>query len=288
MLRLVFSRGAVSIWNNQKGPVFWYAAGVPGPFYVNTEKLIGKDVADKLLSDINGILQKSGSAAEKAEELDHLVMGVYSSHEEFQRIVKSMVKKGEDFSYDCVSGGERRDWFFSIPFSHEVGKDHLYIFKDMTVFRRKCEGSGSHDGVNALHIADLINNAASYFDKWLPAVAKNNMNIVGTISVINRGNVGMDRLSEAGVRSCALKCINVSFFLELAQKNLISQSTYEEIQAYFDSKEEWAKRYILSNPALFNVKELDAKSKERLEQFVSNDPWNLKDYAPETFAKLKF
>jgi len=119
-------------------------------------------------------------------------------------------------------------------------------------------------------------------------VAKNNMNIVGTISVINRGNVGMDRLSEAGVRSCALKCINVSFFLELAQKNLISQSTYEEIQAYFDSKEEWAKRYILSNPALFNVKELDAKSKERLEQFVSNDPWNLKDYAPETFAKLKF
>ena len=34
----------------KRGPVFWYAASVPGPFYVYTELVIGPALAEKLLA----------------------------------------------------------------------------------------------------------------------------------------------------------------------------------------------------------------------------------------------
>ncbi len=290
LLKQVFSSNAVSIWDNQKGPVFWYAAGVPGPFYVNTEKLLGEDAAGSLLGQISNIVQKVGSIEEKSESLFSAVMEEYGRNPVFQRIIATLIDSSKIFDgqdYSCISGGERRDWFFSIPFAQETGRDHLFIFKDKSVLRRGFDGETIQAGPNVMHVSDLIHNAASYFDKWLPVLKENDLNVVGTLSVINRGNAGLDKLNEAGFKSLTLKGIDLDFFKELQESGLIDADTFAELDLYFESREEWAKKYILSNPELFDVAALDAKSKERLQFFVTEDPWGLEADAGDTFTALR-
>ncbi len=289
-LGLIFSSKAVSIWNHETGPVFWYAAGVPGPFYVNTEKLIGADQSAALLDAINGIVGDASLNPEaKSEAVREAVLKSYRSNDVFQRIVATMIETSPFpiSEIDLISGGERRDWFFSVPFAEELGLDHLYIFKNGDVYRRAGEKS-NHAGMRCVHISDLINNAASYFDKWLPILADHKMDLLGTISVINRGQVGMDRLKEADVKVHTLKSIDLPLFSELAQSGLIPQSSSDEISLYFKSKEDWARQYILARPEVFGLDAgLDAKSKERLQFFLAQDPWGLEPQAQETFKTLR-
>ncbi|HOO52120.1 MAG TPA: hypothetical protein PLK94_12600 [Alphaproteobacteria bacterium] len=289
-LSLIFSSKAVSIWNHETGPVFWYAAGVPGPFYVNTEKLIGATQSADLLEAINGIVGDASLSSEsKSEAVREAVLKSYRSNDVFQRIVATMIETSPFpiNEIDLISGGERRDWFFSVPFAEELGLDHLYIFKNGEVYRRTGEKS-DHAGMRCVHISDLINNAASYFDKWLPILADHKMDLLGTISVINRGQVGMDRLKEADVKVHTLKSIDLPLFAELADSGLIPQSANDEISLYFKSKEDWARQYILARPEVFGLDAgLDAKSKERLQSFLEQDPWGLEPLASETFKTLK-
>ncbi|MDY0029161.1 MAG: hypothetical protein RBR86_04365 [Pseudobdellovibrionaceae bacterium] len=289
-LELIFSSKAVSIWNHETGPVFWYAAGVPGPFYVNTEKLIGADQSAALLEAINGIVGKDPLSSEmKSEAVREAVLKSYHSNEVFRRIVATMIETSPFpiSGIDLISGGERRDWFFSVPFAEELGLDHLYIFKNGDVFRRS-GNTANPSGMRCVHISDLINNAASYFDKWLPILADHKMDLLGTISVINRGQVGMDRLKEADVKVHTLKSIDLPLFSELAQSGLIPISAGDEISLYFKSKEDWARKYILARPEVFGLNAgLDEKSKDRLKSFLAQDPWGLEPSAQDTFNKLR-
>lgn len=289
LTKVIFSTQAVSIWNNAKGPVFWYAAGVPGPFYVNTEKLIGAQAAEKLLSGISTIVAKSGSPAEKSAEVETLVMSEYKSNPTFQTLIATMIRDARaqfKDSYNVISGGERRDWFFSIPFALESGLDHIYLFKDHSVHIQKNPASKALDEHKVLHVADLINNAASYFKSWLPILEETGLKMMGTACVINRGSVGIDKLKEAGIPTCSLKTIDQAFFDDLRTIRLIDETVAQEIDLYFSSKEDWARKYILSKPDLIGKEQLDAKSKERLQSFLKNDPWNLKSNDNGAFTSL--
>ena len=282
----LFSTKAVSIWDNSKGPVFWYAAGVPGPFYVNTEKVIGAEVSEFLLAEISKIVIKVGSLEEKAEFVHNIVMSEYSQNANFQKIISTLISKSRNQfsdSFNCVSGGERRDWFVSIPFAHEMQLDHAFLFKDHSVYTRSVNGSNP-DSVKILHVADLIHNAASYFDNWLPALEQNGLAIVGTACLINRGYAGIDKLTERGIPTCSLKTIDKVFFEELFKIGLIKKEVFEELSLYFNAKEEWARQYILAKPNLLSANNLDAKSKERLENFLEKDPWKLGITAEQIFT----
>lgn len=286
---VIFSTQAVSIWNNAKGPVFWYAAGVPGPFYVNTEKLIGAEAAERLLTAINAIVTTADTTQQKAEQVERVVMEEYNANTTFQKIIATMVRDSRaqfGDAYNTISGGERRDWFFSIPFALESGLDHIYLFKNGSIYTKPDNVSKLQGTPKVLHVADLINNAASYFDKWIPILKSNNVSMIGTACVINRGNVGIDKLKDAGIATCSLKTIDKAFFDDLSAIKLIEESVAQEINLYFSSKEDWARKYILSKPDLIGKEKLDAKSKERLQSFLENDPWNLKANDNDAFEKL--
>jgi orotate phosphoribosyltransferase len=286
---VIFSTKAVSIWNNAKGPVFWYAAGVPGPFYVNTEKLIGTEAAERLLAQISKIVDEADTPKQKADKVESVVMAEYNSNITFQKIIATMIRDSiAQFgsAYNTVSGGERRDWFFSIPFAIESGLDHIYLFKDGSIHTKHHGTPKPHIQPKVLHVADLINNAASYIDKWIPILKSNDLAMAGTACVINRGTAGIDKLKEVGIDTCSLKTIDKSFFDDLSAIKLIEESVAQEINLYFVSKEDWARKYILSKPDLIGKEKLDAKSKERLQSFLENDPWNLKANDNDAFLNL--
>lgn len=275
---LLFSSHAVSVWNHKTGPVFWYAAGVPGPFYVNTEKLIGEEASTRLLQDISRIVALPETYVQKSAALETLVMEEYARNQAFQCLIATLIDRATTtfpHNYDCVSGGERRDWFFSIPFAHETGHDHFYIFKDHAICSKKTGMSLDPAAKRVLHISDLINNAASYFDAWLPALEKHALTLAGTACLISRGSVGVERLKNAGISTCALQSVDSDLFAALSQSGLIDSSVYEEIRLYFTSREDWGRRYIAARPDFMQDESIAPKSKERRASFMKNDPWNL-------------
>lgn len=284
LINLIYKSGAVSIWDNRKGPVFWYAAGVPGPFYCNTEKMIGADAAASLLDAINKALAEGGTALEKQARIKSQVMAEYARNDDFRTLVKFMAESAKnDFAQkpDFVSGGERRDWIFSYPVAQELGLPHVTMFKNGEI----CfDPDGSHilQGKNILHVSDLVNNAASFFDLWIPILERHGAKPYGSLSLVSRGRKGMDRLEQAGLAAVSLLSIDSAFFQKSLDSGLIAKNQQEEIEIYYDSPRAWAKKYIVTNGDIFQAELLEEKSRKRMESFFAGDPWDLKSL-DETF-----
>jgi orotate phosphoribosyltransferase len=276
ILKLILDSKALSIWNHKTGPVFWYAAGVPGPFYLNTELMIGRALSEKLLEQITAIVASGSDSKVRAEQLHTLIMDAYKNHANYRTVVQAMIGQARhDFhmgSATAVSGGERRDWLFSIPFAEELGLKHIYLFKDQSVY---CSQSLTK-GEKVLHVSDLINNAASYFDLWLPSLGKAGLVCAGTLTVNTRGTAGTQRLEAAGYKVSALNRVDLTFFKNACASGLIAPDTLEEITTYFASQKDWAVRYLMRDAALFAVGGLDKKSLERMKVFFEQDPWKLR------------
>jgi orotate phosphoribosyltransferase len=286
LLRIIHETKAVSIWNRKTGPIFWYAASIPGPFYVNSELVIGKELSAALLKKITDILAATADSAERAKTLNTEIIEAYEKDENYRKVVRAMAetanKNFSTNSYDMVSGGERRDWLFSIPLAKELDKKHVFLFKNLSSF---CE-QGINSGEKSLHAADLINNAASYFDLWLPALDNVGVKCVGTVCINIRGTAGVKRLEESGHKAVSLNNIDVPFFEKSCAEGLIDEGTLEEIRAFFRSSKEWAEKYLMGNASLFNAKGTDAKSLERMKNFFANDPWGLREKNAAFFSQM--
>jgi len=287
MLKLILDSKALSIWNHKTGPVFWYAAGVPGPFYLNTELMIGRELADRLLEAITTIVAKEPEPKTRAEALRSVIMAAYEQHADFRAVIRALVEQAKkDFpagTYTAVSGGERRDWLFSIPLAEEMGIKHIYFFKNQSVFCAEPLTGGE----KTLHVSDLINNAASYFDMWLPMMQKASLSCVGTLTVNTRGTAGVKRMEEAGYKVVALNRIELPFFQELAASGLIDRATLDEVALYLTSAKDWAARYVMQDAALFDIAHLDKKSLERMTSFFAKDPWGLEPQHQAFFATMR-
>lgn len=287
LLKLILDTRALSIWNRETGPVFWYAANVPGPFYVNTEMVIGKALSERLLREITAIISGTLDAQARAEQLEHLVLDAFKNEEPWKKLIATMIDRGHGAfapdSFRAVSGGERRDWLFSIPFAHMSDRPHLYLFKNGETF---CDHP-LNAGESVLHVSDLINNAASFFDLWQPSLDKLGLRCCGNLCVNVRGENGLHRLQEAGQTVVSLMSIDVDFFRRLHAEELISRETFEEISVFFASSTDWAARYLIDRPELFDVVGCDAKSFERLRFFIDHDPWNIRSRHEAFFAEMK-
>lgn len=92
---------------------------------------------------------------------------------------------------DYISGGERRDWFFSNVLAYLLGKPHISIYKDLSTVVsdsnfEKTEAIQNLDGKKVLHIADLITVASSYIRAWIPAIRNLGAKICWSCVVVDR------------------------------------------------------------------------------------------------------
>ena len=114
-----------------EGQPFWYTSGKLGPFYINTQFLYGSEAA------ANALL----SVIEEACAGDKLAFygKVYGEIEKqlaacpiYHQLIDLMCEAARSMDVDFVSGGERRDFFFSMPVARRLGLGHLSIFKDLS------------------------------------------------------------------------------------------------------------------------------------------------------------
>ena len=109
-----------------EGQPFWYTSGKLGPFYINTQFLYGSEAA------ANALL----SVIEEACAGDKLAFygKVYGEIEKqlaacpiYHQLIDLMCEAARSMDVDFVSGGERRDFFFSMPVARRLGRAVLLI-----------------------------------------------------------------------------------------------------------------------------------------------------------------
>ncbi|MBP7174957.1 MAG: orotate phosphoribosyltransferase, partial [Thermoclostridium sp.] len=170
-------------------------------------------------------------------------------------------------SIDYISGGERRDWFFSLVASELLNKPHITIFKDLdaTIFYRgKSEKIGSLQGALVLHIADLITSASSYERAWVPVIKKAMGDMKDSFVIIDRMQGGHELLESMGVASHALVRIDQNVFREACDKNYINSAQYDMVIHYMEDPDGFMKAFFMEHPEFIeNALKADEKTAKR-------------------------
>ena len=267
LVQWLFETGAVRVC--PEGKPFWYTSGTIGPYYINTHFLYGSE--KKAL----GLLEKID--AFKADKLNcpqKLIPLLKENYAE-DKIYKGLIDSMLDFIRDnidldnisCISGGERRDWFFSLIIAEMLEKPHITIYKDLSaVITENGETSPAVtvNGANVLHIADLITEASSYERAWIPAIK----NICGQLScsvvVVDRLQGGGELLEKNGICSFAMVSIDNSFFNHALELGLISSGQYDLLLQYTANPRESMKTFLRENPGFLKSSlASDEKTRER-------------------------
>jgi len=232
---------------------FWYTSGKIGPYYINTHFLYGSE------EKANSLLQVIDEVKDRKEEctgiLHQMVMKNYSEDSIYSITMDALVETikrtipGDE--YDYISGGERRDWFFSVAAAELLNKPHITIFKDLDayVFRNgKSEKLVSLNGANVLHIADLITSASSYERAWIPVIANAGGRMKHSFVIIDRLQGGSELLEKLGVNSNALVGIDGNVFRDAYDKKYIEKEQLEMVMDYIRDPDGFMKEFFRNNP----------------------------------------
>ncbi len=232
---------------------FWYTSGKIGPYYVNTHFLYGSEKkANALLSEIDILKKDKPNCASK---LIDIVFDNYREDSIFKNTIDTLVEAIEETvpmnSFDYISGGERRDWFFSLAASRILGKPHITTFKDMDAYiynDGKTERIDSLDGASVLHIADLITSASSYDRAWVPIIRNSGGIMKHSFVIIDRMQGGGELLESLGVNSHSLVQISEDIFTRALQKEYINSEQYDMVLRYMEDPDKFMENFFKDNP----------------------------------------
>lgn len=270
----LFETNAVRVSDPEKP--FWYASGTLGPYFVNTHFLFeSEEKANELLAMIEQAA--SGNREDFLTSMLDFVKGVYESSESYKTVIDLITNKAKELDFDFVSGGERRDFFFSLMPAYLLGKPHMSIFKDgETWYSETVEskavkvGEGSLNGKKALHIADLITEASSYTNAWIPSIHGVGATITDTIAVIDRLQGGEANLAKEGVNMYTFAKIELSLFDEAVNKGILTSAQREMVAHFMDNPIEYMKAYLIAHPNFIDEQiALGGKPKQRAELAIS-------------------
>lgn len=272
---------------------FWYTSGLFGPYYVNTHFLFGSEhLANNLLAliDEHGADTSLHGRESFPEHVTKYTQAIFEINGIYKDIMRISCDRIRNLGFDYISGGERRDFFFSNQIAWILGVPHISIFKngDMVLTNEDRSrswlierGDGSDDDVSdfakrlradiagkrVLHIADLVTQASSYTRAWIPAIEKLGARMEHTLAVVDRNQGGGETLAAAGVRLHSLAAITDELFLEALQRDLIDQKQLDLVRQYAKGPETFIRSYVEANPDfLRREREKDEKTAERVER----------------------
>ncbi|MCX7711033.1 MAG: orotate phosphoribosyltransferase [Clostridia bacterium] len=261
---------------------FWYTSGTIGPYYINTHFLYGsEDKANQLLGLIDAVKsnilecpKKFLDVTNENYEKDAIYKGLI---DEMVLFIKNNIQLDE---IDYISGGERRDWFFSMIIAKILNKPHVTIYKDLKTVVTDDHGTrevADLKGGNVLHIADLITEASSYERAWIPAIKSIQGNFKWSLVVVDRKQGGEELLSSHGVKSYAMVSITKAFFDTVVSMGIINDQQHLMIVRYIANPKEAMKSFLLEHPEfLENALNADEKTKERARLCLDKNIYELK------------
>lgn len=251
---------------------FWYTSGKLGPFFINTHFLLENEAAaGEVLKRIEKVIADNKLTA--PEEIFDMMLAYYNKGGTFKMVSDKLAEAASKLDFDYISGGERRDYFFSMMPAYLLKKPHLTVYKDMTsVYSEAIDGPSvdskevNLNGKKALHIADLITEASSYERAWVPVIKELGSTITETIAVVDRCQSGRQVLKDLGVELHALTEVSKALFDEATSNGIINEAQKEMILHFLESPDGYMKSFLEANPG-FIAQEIakGGKTKERAE-----------------------
>lgn len=261
--KLLFQTSAVKVCPADKP--FWYTSGMLGPYYVNTHFLYGSETkAIKLLKLIDELKNDHAACAEK---LLPVLMDNYANDEIFRTTIDGMIEaltaKYPANTIDYISGGERRDWIFSLPVARLLNIPHITMFKDLTssVFGTSPATCQPSKTGRIIHIADLLNTASSYERAWIPILEEISARLTASLVVVDRNQGGGAFMTANDIDSLACVTIDKTFFENAQTGGYISIDQLQMITDYMNNPKKYMKTFLTQHPGYIETAKNPALSR---------------------------
>ena len=262
---------------------FWYTSGKIGPYFINTHFVYGsQEDANSLLSFIDECLADKMTLPEKVFQK---VLKQYNENEIYCNVIdfmKDYIVKNIDISeVDYISGGERRDWFFSNIIAYLLDKQHISIYKDLSAVVsdskfEKTEKITNLENKKVLHIADLITIASSYIRAWIPAIKNIGGQMCWSCVVVDRMQGGKDKIEAEGVKAYSLVNVDNTMFETAYKNNIINEKQLQMLKKFFENPDETMKQFLIEHPDFIeNALHSDEKTAKRAKLLVDNNLYGL-------------
>ena len=281
VISYLFKTNAIKFCDENKP--FWYTSGKIGPYFINTHFIYGnEDDAKSLLSFIDEQLSDKMALPKNVFEK---VLNQYQTNEIYKNVIDTMIdsiKSNIDIDeIDYVSGGERRDWFFSNIVAHLLNKPHISIYKDLSavVSDSNFETTSKLDNINnkkVLHVADLVTVASSYIRAWIPAIENLGGKMCWSCVVVDRMQGGTEKIKEHGILPLSLVQVDKTLFKKAVQMGVITTSQQEMLNNFFDNPDETMKNFLINHPEfLENSLNSDEKTAKRAKLLIDGNLYGI-------------
>lgn len=289
ILNYLFETNAIKFCRENEP--FFLTSGILSPYFFNGQYMYGSEeesteFLDYITSELTLINQGSTSKFDLPKKLFDKVLNQYNSNKIYNDVINQMkfyIEENigiENFEY--ISGGERRDWYFSIILAHLLNKKHLTIFKDVSALLSdpsftKTENVSDLNGAKVLHLADLITSASSYVKMWVPTINNLNGKMENSLVIIDRNQGGNENLKNIGVKSHALATVDKSLFKEALNLGVINEKQLDLINRYYDDPYTTMREFLLKHPEFIEnaLKSANERTLKRVHTLVDEDLYNL-------------
>ncbi|HHU07244.1 MAG TPA: hypothetical protein GXZ59_02745 [Clostridiaceae bacterium] len=244
------------------GQPFWYTSGKIGPFFINTHFLYGSaNEADVLLQEIE---QLADRPEEMPPRIAALCLRQFEQNLIYNAVIKMAYRMLEDIAakVDFISGGARRDFFFSLPLAELLTKPHLSCYKDGRSYYSLpgepaveilSKQDSPIDNQKGLHIADIVTVASSFFRLWIPQIERAGATMSHAAAVLDRGQGGAVLLAEAGVSLNTLGTTNAEFFQAAVDMEQINSRQKEMCVAFLQDPDKYMADFLSDNPGFISA-----------------------------------
>ncbi len=252
---------------------FIYTSGLIGPYFINTHYLCGgKEVATEVLDLIDAEAEKEGFQEKLTKKLEE----VYQSSEIYKKTIDKTVEliKSSAIKFDLVSGGQRRDWFFSPIVAAHLNKPCIWIYKDGSTFDSSGKEIKDLNSASVINVADLLTIGSSYQRAWHPELKKRNASLNYAFNIVDRNQGGVANLEELGIKK-VLSIFNVdnNFFDMALSKDLIKKEQHSVLVNYLKDSSSSMKKFLVENPEFIEKarNSNNSKTKSRVDMLLEKD-----------------
>lgn len=270
---------------------FWYTSGKIGPYFFNAQFVYGseeesKELLDYITEELASINNGVSNKKDLPKKVLDKVLAQYNSNKIYYDVINQMKEYIENNigldNFEYISGGERRDWYFSIILAYLLKKPHLTVFKDMSALSSDSEFITTDEisnlnGAKVLHLADLITTASSYIKMWVPIINNLNGIMEHTLVIIDRNQGGKENLAEIGVKSHALATVDKNLFNHALELGFITQNQLDFINKYFDNPDGTMKEFLIKHPEFVenSLKSTNERTLKRVHTMIDEDLYGL-------------
>lgn len=281
IMSYLFETNAIKFCEENKP--FWYTSGKIGPYFINTHFVFGNETdAVNFLSFIDECLNDKISLPEKVFKKS---LEQYNNNSIYKNVINTMKKYIEDnintSEIDYISGGERRDWFFSNIIAHLLNKPHISIYKDLSTVMSDSNFSNTSNvtdlnGKKVLHIADLVTVASSYIRAWIPAITNLGAKMCWSCVVVDRMQGGTAKIEAEGIKALSLVNVDNGLFKKALELNIINNSQYDMLCKFYENPDETMKEFLIKHPEFLQMSlNSDEKTKKRAQLLLDNNLYKM-------------